>query len=287
MSQHQSKTAFVFAGGGSLGAVQVGMLQEVVKEGIRADFAIGSSVGALNAAYFAAMPNQEGIDKLAEIWRMLRRRDIFPVNLQGAFRVLRRRDYFVDPSSLRRIIERHIPYANLEDAAIPVHVIATNEGGVSVKLSSGPAVDAILASAAIPVIFPPVRIGSDELIDAAIGGNTPIISAAELGASRLIVFPTGFGCDLKVPPRGAIARGLHAITLLIAHQTVRDLRHLAGRVEISTVPALCPLAISPYNFSHTKELIERAAQSTRAWIDSGGLSRHDIPGSLEPHTHIH
>jgi NTE family protein len=287
MSQHQSKTAFVFAGGGSLGAVQVGMLQEVVKEGIQADFVVGSSAGALNAAYFGAMPNKEGIEKLAEIWCGLRRRDVFPVNLQGVFRVLRRRDYIVDPSNLRHIVERHIPYANLEDAAIPVHVIATNAGGVSVTLSSGPAVDAILASAAIPVIFPPVRIGGDELIDAAIGGNTPVVAAAGLGASRLIVFPTGFGCDLKAPPRGAVARGLHAITLMIAHQTVRDLRHLAGKVDISTVPALCPLAVSPYSFSHTKELIERAAQSTKAWINSGGLSRQDIPGSLEAHTHLH
>jgi NTE family protein len=263
------------------------MLQEVVKEGIRADFVVGSSVGALNAAYFAAMPNQEGIEKLAGIWCRLRRRDVFPVNLRGIFRVMRRQDYFVDPSNLRHIIERHIPYANLEDAAIPVHVIATNAGGVSVTLSSGPAADAILASAAIPVIFPPVRIGNDELIDAAIGGNTPVVSAAELGASRLIVFPTGFGCDLRMPLRGAIARGLHAITLLIAHQTVRDLRHLAGKADISAVPALCPLAVSPYNFSHTKELIERAARNTRAWIDSGGLSRHEIPGSLEAHTHSH
>jgi NTE family protein len=263
------------------------MLREVIKEGIRADFVVGSSVGALNAAYYASMPNMEGVDKLGKIWRMLRRNDVFPFNLRGLLRLLRRPDYLVDPANLRRIIERHIPYVNLEDAEIPVHVIATNVGGVSVKLSSGPAVDAILASAAIPVIFPAVRIGGDELIDAAIGSNTPIVAAAELGASRLIVFPTGFGCDLRGPPRGALARGLHAITLLIAHQTVRDLRHLAGKVDIFTVPSLCPLAVSPYNFSNTGELIERAAQNTRTWIDGGGLSRQEVPASLIAHTHPH
>ncbi len=287
MSQNGLKTAFVFAGGGSLGAVQVGMLQEVIKEGIQADFVVGSSVGALNAAYYASMPDMEGIARLAKIWRTLRRSDIFPVNLSGIVRLLRRRDHLIDPSSLRRIIERHIPYTNLEDAEIPVHVIATNVGGVSVKLSSGPAVEAILASAAIPVIFPAVRIGNDELVDAAVGSNTPIVSAAELGASRLIVFPTGFGCALKGPPRGPVSSGLHAITLLIAHQTVRDLRHLMGKVDISTVPALCPLAVSPTDFSNTGDLIERAAQNTRAWIDEGGLSRQEVPASLIAHTHPH
>ncbi len=287
MSQNASKTAFVFAGGGSLGALQVGMLQEVIKEGIRADFVVGSSVGALNAAYYAAMPDMEGVEKLGEVWRRLHRRDIFPIDFGGIVRLLRRRDYLVDPSSLRRIIEEHIPYANLEDAAMPVHVVATNAGGATVTISSGPAVEAILASAAIPVIFPPVRIGDQDLIDAAIGSNTPIISAAELGASRLIVFPTGFGCDMKQPPRGAISSGLHAITLLIAHQTVRDLQQLAGKVNISTVPALCPLDVSPYNFSNSGDLIERAAKNTRDWIDGGGLSRQDIPESLMAHTHSH
>jgi NTE family protein len=285
VSQNGLKTAFVFAGGGSLGAVQVGMLQEVIKEGIQADFVVGSSVGALNAAYYASMPDMEGIARLAEIWRTLRRSDIFPVNLSGIVRLLRRRDHLIDPSSLRWIIERHIHYTNLEDAEIPVHVIATNVGGVSVKLSSGPAVEAILASAAIPVIFPAVRIGNDELVDAAVGSNTPIVSAAELGASRLIVFPTGFGCALKGPPRGPVSSGLHAITLLIAHQTVRDLRRLMGKLDISTVPALCPLAVSPNDFSNTGDLIERAAQNTRAWIDEGGLSRQEVPASLIAHTH--
>ena len=51
-----AKTAFVFAGGGSLGAVQVGMLRELTRHGLRPDFVVGSSVGALNAAYFAGAP---------------------------------------------------------------------------------------------------------------------------------------------------------------------------------------------------------------------------------------
>jgi NTE family protein len=281
------KTALVFAGGGSLGAVQVGMLRELIRFGVSPDFVVGSSVGALNAAYFAGMPNLKGVEELAEIWRMLRRTDIFPFRIRDVLRLLRRREHLIDPSSLRREIATHIPYANLEDAEIPVHVIATNVGGMTIRLSSGPAVDAVLASAAIPVAFPAVRIGGDDLIDAAVGSNTPIVTAAELGASRLIVLPTGFGCDLRQPPRGALAGGLHAVTLLIAHQMVRDLRFLAGKAEIITVPTLCPLAISPYNFSKSDELIDRAAANTRTWLEGGGLSRQEIPAALFAHTHVH
>jgi NTE family protein len=169
-------------------------------------------------------------------------------------------DNLIDPPNLRKLIERNIPFANLEDAPIPVHVVATNLGGVAICLSSDPAVEALLASAAIPAAFPSVRIGEHYLIDGGVGCNTPILNAADLGATRiivlLIVLPTGFACALHEPPKGAIARALHAITLLIAHQMVRDLRELGGKVDVFTLPNLCPPNVSPYDFSRADQLIE-------------------------------
>jgi NTE family protein len=213
------KTAFVFAGGGSLGAVQVGMLRELMSRGVSADFVVGSSVGAMNASYFASAPNPAGIEKLEKIWRAVRRHDVFPVTLRSVLGLLGRPDNLIDPSNLRRFLERHIPFPNLEDAMIPVHVIATSLGGSAVCLSSGPAIDAIMASAAIPGAFPLVRIGEDHLMDGAVASNTQILTAAKLGATRIIAFPAGFACSVHTPPSGAIARALHAITLLIANLT--------------------------------------------------------------------
>jgi NTE family protein len=285
MSGTAHRTAFVFAGGGSLGAVQVGMLRELMRYGLDADFVVGSSVGALNAAHFAAAPNAAGVEKLACVWCSLRRHDVFPVTLRSLLRFVGGQDHLIDPSNLRLLIKRHVPFLNLEDASIPLHVIATNLGGAAVCLSSGPAIEGILASAAIPAAFPPVRIDNQYLIDGAIGSNTAILTAAKLGATRIIVLPTGFACDLHEPPKGAIARVLHAITLLIANQIVRDLKELAGKVDISIVPSLCPLDVSPYDFSSAAQLIERAADNTQKWIEGGGLSRPDIPDSLLPHLH--
>jgi NTE family protein len=279
------KTAFVFAGGGSLGAVQVGMLRELKRHGVSADFVVGSSVGAINASYFANAPNCAGIEKLEKIWCALRRHHVFPVTLRSVIRLLGRPDNLIDPSNLRRLLERHLPFPNLEDAIIPVHVIATNLGGTAVCLSSGPAIDAIMASAAIPGAFPPVRIGDDHLMDGAVASNTPILAAAKLGATRIIAFPAGFACAMHAPPSGAIARALHAITILIGHQMVHDLKELAGVVDVFTVPNLCPLDVSPYDFSCTDQLIERAADNTRRWINQGGLTRSQIPDSLLPHSH--
>jgi len=285
MTAAAPKTAFVFAGGGSLGAVQVGMLEALLAAGVTPDLLVGSSVGALNAGFFAGNPTADGVAKLAAVWRTLRRRDIFPVTLKTTLSWLGSPDGLFESASLRRLVSRNLLFENLEQAPVPLHVVATRMSGASVVLSAGPAVDAILASAAIPLIFPAVAIGEDSLMDGAVSGNTPILSAVELGAERLIVLPTGFACALNTPPRGGVARAFHALTLLIAHQMIRDLAHVAGTVQVFTAPSLCPLDVSPFDFSHTDALMARASAQTRAWIAEGGLSRQEIPDMLRPHAH--
>jgi NTE family protein len=121
-------TAFVFAGGGSLGAIQAGMLRELTNAGVRTDLVVGSSVGAMNASYFAGDPTTAGVARLEEIWRGIRRHDVFPVTLRSALGLLARPGHLIDPSGLKSLVERHLPYRKLEEAMLPVHVIATNLG---------------------------------------------------------------------------------------------------------------------------------------------------------------
>lgn len=279
------KTAFVFSGGGSLGAIQVGMLRVLLSYGLKPDFVVGASVGAINASYFASAPDAECVGRLEQIWCGLRRADIFPFTLTSAFGLIRRRGHIVDPGKLRRVVETNLPCSRIEDAKIPLHIMATTQEGIGIRLSSGSAVDAILASTAIPGVFPAVDINGEALMDGAVAANTPVRLAADLGASRIIILPTGYACALKEPPRGAIARALHAITLMIAWQLIYELERMPEDIQVHLVPTLCPLAVSPFDFSRSKELIERAAQSTQKWIEEGGLTRRSLPQELAPHRH--
>lgn len=279
------RTAIVFAGGGSLGAVQVGMLQVLLEAGVRPDFVVGASVGAINAAYFAGAPDLDGVARLARLWEGLRREDVFPFTPASAVRLLLRRDSLVDPGRLRQLVAAHLAFGRIEDARIALHVMATDQQGMSVRLSSGPAVDAVLASAAVPGIFPPVPIDGHELMDGAIAANTPLRLAVELGATRVVVLPTGYACALQHSPQGAIAKALHAVTLLIAWQLMHELDSMPPGVQVHLAPALCPLAVSPYDFSASRQLIERATASTRAWVDAGGLSRQARARELAAHHH--
>jgi len=279
------RTAFVFSGGGSLGAIQVGMLRVLLSYGLKPDFVVGALVGAINASYFASAPDAECVARLEQIWSGLRRADIFPFTLTSAFGLIRHRGHIVDPSKLRRVIESNLPCSRIEDAKIPLHIMATTQQGIGIRLSSGPAVDAILASTAIPGVFPAVDINGEALMDGAVAANTPVRLAADLGASRIIILPTGYACALKEPPRRAIARALHAVTLMIAWQLIYELERMSDDIQIHLVPTLCQLAVSPFDFSKSKELIERAAQSTQKWIEEGGLTRRSLPQELAPHRH--
>jgi len=282
-------TAFVFAGGGSLGAVQVGMMQSLAQHGVHADMVVGSSVGALNGAYYAGDPTLDGVKRLAEIWRGLTRHDVFPIDWHTLVDFVWRRDFHIPQAGIKKLIDNHLPYRNLEDAKVPVHIVTTDViTGDSIVLSEGSAAEAIVASTAIPGAFTPVHYRNLYLADGAISSNTPVRIAVKKGARRLIILPTGHACATDAPPVGAVANVLHALTLLIARQLVSELENLDPSIQYFVVPPLCPLVGSPYDFTRTSEHIERAIGNTDDWLAKGGLGKSgesNIPGELRPHSH--
>ncbi|HEY1116989.1 MAG TPA: patatin-like phospholipase family protein, partial [Acidimicrobiales bacterium] len=211
-------TAFVLSGGGSLGAVQVGMLQALAAGGIEPDLLVGASAGALNAAFIGGHGfDGASVDQLAAVWASLRRQDVFPFSpprqllaLAGA------RPSLCSPAGLGRLVDEHLGYDRLEDARVPVHIVTTDVlSGTEVVLSRGDPRQAVLASAAIPGVFPTVAVDGRALFDGGVANNTPISRAVELGADRVVVLPAGVACALAAPPRGAISTAVHALTLLI------------------------------------------------------------------------
>ena len=282
----REKTAFVLAGGGSFGAIQVGMMHALAANGITPDMVVGSSVGALNGAYYAGNPTLKGVSQLETIWRGLRRADVFPLTLRTLFGFVWRRDFLITHDGIQKLIDDHLPYRNLQDARLPVHIVTTDiVSGNSVVISDGPADEAIIASTAIPGAFAPVRYKDLYLADGAISSNTPVKVAVTKGARRLIILPTGYACAVEKPPVGAVANALHALTLLITRQLVSDLENLSPDIEYFVVPPLCPLVGSPYDFSRTSDHIERAIRSTEAWLQKSGLETSGIPGEIRPHGH--
>lgn len=281
-------TSFVLSGGGSLGAVQVGMLQALAANGIEPDLLVGTSAGAMNAAWIASHgTSADSLTRLAAIWTSLRRADIFPIDVRLAVRGLLGLSSAVSSTHrLRALVAAQASVDRVEDAQLPLHLVAADLlSGASVLISAGSLVDGVLASAAIPGLFPPVKSDGRYLIDGGVAHKTGVAHAVELGATDIYVLPTGTPCALPAAPASAIGVALHALTLLIEQRLAHEVASLAGAATIKVLPPLCPLSVSATDFAHGADLIERGRRSATDWITGGGI---DLPAPerfLSTHRH--
>jgi NTE family protein len=318
-------TAFVLSGGGSLGAMQVGMLRTLLRHDIYPDRVYGTSIGALNGAALALDPTPEGVERLAARWHEIGEHDVFPLNLGEVTRAVVRSfpllplgllratgalnsafpirplqallglvglsNHLVPSGPRRRMTGAATKGARLEQTTAPFKAMAADvTTGKLVVLSSGDALEALMASSAIPGIFPPERIDGQLLMDGGVADNTAIDQAVADGAEIVYVLPTGFACDLPRPPRSALAMLVHSLDVLIEQRLIAASRRQDPRVEIEIVPPLCPLSVLPVDFGRSDELIARAERSTEQWLRNGrrpvtGLSRalgaHNMPVSID------
>jgi NTE family protein len=168
------------------------MLYALVESGIRPGMIVGTSIGAINGALLAGRADLEGVAEIADLWSSLRRRDVLGVSAPTLLRgLLGRRGPLFDSLPMRRVVESFLNFSRLEDAPVPLAVVATALiTGEPVVLDSGDATTALLASSAVPGILPPVEIGGRMLVDGSGAADVPLRQAVSLGARDLYVLPT-------------------------------------------------------------------------------------------------
>jgi NTE family protein len=263
-------TAFVLSGGGSLGAIQVGMLRALLEAGIRPDLVVGTSIGALNAAYLVGHLDLDGIESMTRLWHSVQRRDVFRIDPRNLVRgALGNQNYLFSQLGLRSLITRaELGFSRLEDAPIPVHVVATDLfSGDPVVLSHGDTVDALLASAAIPGVFTPVSIDGQMLIDGGVVANFPVRQALELGAGKLFVLPAIFG-GLVAAPASALDMMQHTTMIATAALARAELKQASAYAEVHVLPFPAYGPVSMFDFSDTATLIESAYVSSSSWMQN-------------------
>src|SRR5437763_2584585 len=267
-------TAFVLGGGGNLGAVQVGMLQALFEAGVVPEVVIGCSVGALNAAGLAAEPTIAGVRKMREIWLNLNSDELWPAGRISGLWLLGRKGQAIQPNAgLRALIERALPYRRLEEAVVPLHVNATSlETGRGHWFTEGPAVDAILASAALPAVFPPVVIGGEAYIDGGVVDNVPISRALALGAKRVYVLHVGNFSRAPQLPKRPIDVLLQSFSIARNHRFLAETDDPPPDVELVVLPAVDPGRIRRNDFSRSRDLIDRAYAAAREFLAGSGAA---------------
>jgi NTE family protein len=264
------------------------MLQALSERDVHPDLLVGTSAGAINAAFVAGHGTRApALRQLADLWRGLSRRDVFPLDPWRQVLVATgRRPSLCSSRALGALIEPNLTYRNLQDAAIPVHIVATNLlSGQEVLLGNGDAASAVLASASIPGVVPPLERDGLTLVDGGVADNAAISQAVALGADRMFVLPAGFACALDRPPATALSVVVHALTLVIEQRLIVEVADLRDKIEINVLPPLCPLAVSPVDFSQAADLIDRSHEASGRWLDEGGMALPAPERFLSLHHH--
>jgi NTE family protein len=261
-------TAFVLGGGGNLGAVQVGMLQALLEQGIVPDLLVGCSVGALNAAGLAADPTMDGVDRMWDVWAHLDSDELWPAGRISGLWQLGRKGHAIQPNTgLRTLIERALAYRIFEEARVPVQVVATSlTSGRAKWFSTGPIVEPILASAALPAVFPPVIIDGEPYIDGGVVDNVPISRAIALGATRVYVLHVGNFERPRQLPRRPIDVLLAAFSIARNHRFLAETDATPEDVELVVLPAIDPGRIRRNDFRHSEDLMARSSATTARFL---------------------
>ncbi|WP_346055495.1 MULTISPECIES: patatin-like phospholipase family protein [Amycolatopsis] len=261
---------FVLGGGGSLGAMQVGMLRALDEHGVHPDLVTGTSVGSLNGAFLALEP-ADATRRLPEIWVHMTRQEAFPGGVFSQVRTLRHAKTHLFPNTgLAAIVREHLgEHTTFEDLKLPLGVVTTDVDTAEPHLfRSGELLAPLLASAAIPGIYPPVEHDGRLLYDGGLVANVPMRQALAMGAKSLVVLDCAFPGQIPSPPRTIAEVLMYTAMISMRNQAVLEAPLAAAEVPVVYLPGPVPMRLSPLDFRHTGELTERAYEAARVHLES-------------------
>jgi NTE family protein len=274
-TERRHEVAFVLGGGGVLGANEVGMLHALAEAGIRPDLVLGTSVGALNGVFLAAHGDTEAaVAELTAVWRDGVAAEAFGGSLLGRVRTLARSGTHLHSNQPLRRLLKALPVEHIEELALPFQCVAASiERAAAHWFTSGPIVPAVLASAAVPGLLPPVRVGDEHFLDGGLVHSIPIGRALELGARTVYVLHVGrIERPLEAPTRPWEV-GLVAFEIARRHRFAEDMAAVPPEVTVHVLPAGTDaqpgVDLSQLRYRDTSRIdehIERAYEASAAYL---------------------
>ncbi len=264
--------ALILPGGGNRGAIQAGALLALFERGFVPELIVGVSAGAINGAYLAFHPSLEGIRDIVEIWRGLTGRSLFGTRLPSlrrlaAFALGRAAAFKSD--GLEHLLVENLPSDRFEDTSVPLVVAATHlETGTARALESGDLVKAVLASAALPAVLPPVTVDGELLVDGAVADPIPIHVATERGFTRVMVVEPGYSCACPRVFESAQSVMGQALAIMARERLHLELQAYSKSVNVVHLGLTCHADRPISDFSATKQMIASGHSEAAQKLDA-------------------
>ncbi|MEO3758543.1 patatin-like phospholipase family protein [Mycobacterium sp. B14F4] len=235
-------TAFVLGGGGVLGAAEAGMARALLEAGVRPDLVCGTSVGAINGAAIAADPTLHGVDRLLDIWGSLAEHGVLDGSLlRRTAHVVRRRTSLHGNGPLRQMLRDRLPARTFEELAVPFECVAASiERAREQWFDSGDLIEPVLASCALPGVFPPVQIGDEHFFDGGLVNSIPLDHAVARGADTVWVLHVGRVEEQLKAPRFLWEVAFAAFEISRRHRFHGDLERVSSAVTVHVLPTGLP-----------------------------------------------
>lgn len=261
--------AFVLSSGSSLAAAQVGMLRALIEHDIHPDIIVGCSGGAFNGVSFAEEPTLARVDHLEHIWITTPAREAMPRQWLSPAMALLGRGQSVHPThGLYELLDRMVSAAAFEELKTPFQCVATDVlDADETWFSSGPLTDAVVASAATPVMFSPVEIDGRAYIDGGVVNDVPVRRAAELGGRVIYVLEVGRLSRAWSEPTRPVGMAVEAYWIARRHRFKRELSAIPDDVDVHLLPHDSPRDLRFHDTTHSAELIEGAYRTASEYLD--------------------
>jgi NTE family protein len=269
----ETRTAFVLSGGGNQAVAQVGMLRALIERDLVPDVIVGCSAGAFNGATIAATPTLEGVENLVETWESLRGEAVFPGGrISRAWNLLTRDDHIFSNQGLRAIFSHNRTPETFEELSIPLRVVAADlDTGEEVVFASGALQPALLASSALPGIFPPIRHDGRTLVDGAVVDTVPLSHALAGPVDRVYVLNVA-GDLMTRPLRSPFDVAVRAFAISRKQRFDLELRNTPESVEVVLLPAPTDNR-ELFDFSDPLMLIEEAHHLAERALDDAEVAK--------------
>lgn len=281
--------ALVLGGGGVLGAFQAGFLKALFRTGFRPSMIVGTSAGALNGAFMAFRPDNDGADELVRIWKSLRGRQLFFFNpMRATFQLVSGGLCLARNDLVRTLVERNIPADDFAATAVPLYITTTNLTQARKQVfHEGPVSRAVLASAAVPGIFCPIEIGGDLHIDGGVVANLDVETAIDLGAAEIIAVDLSRCMDGRRPSN--LASLLMQTLDVIQRQRVdHDAAALASRARITLLQPSPHGGFGLGDLANVDRLLEDGERMGEAALSlCMGADGRMRPGVIHDPLHLH
>lgn len=272
----ERKTVLVLGGGGMKGIAHIGAVKALEEAAIRPDAIIGTSIGALIGTLLAG---GLGWRELMEVARRMKKEDIVSLNRRAMWLGGVRASSVFDPAPFKEWMDRVLPVHGFHDMIVPLRFNATSlVTGREIWFGSGREEDvdlleAVYASCALPVYFPPARIGNDVLVDGGVLNPLPLSEAASLDPTRVIAVDVG--ADLLPPTEGFFDQGLIAIhdrvlNLNLQHRRQEALEQYADLPMIYVRPRIGHL--QTFDFERTQFFMEEGYRSASEALEAAAAA---------------